>query len=184
MEYWGHRCSLIHCTAKVFESKLRILWPISSPNYSNDCLCVHQLSLIGVWVALFFSTTLWSSLPAAMQPTLEMLISDHFTLLFPTYVCHDARGAKNQAVAQAVTSWNEWSTYKGVSVRISAPGEKSARQKYTREQSVTVTGWPDGLPSDERGQVELQYVGGFSKGWVENHNMSCRMIERGPGRKL
>lgn len=45
-------------------------------------------------------------------------------------------GKKKKAVAQAVTSWNEWLTYKGVSLHVSAQRD-AARQKYTREPSAT-----------------------------------------------
>lgn len=110
-----------------------------------------------------------------MQPTLEMLISDHFMLAFPTYLYHDACGVGKKAVAQAVPSWNEWLTYKG----LSAQGGEAAGQKYTRELSVTGC-----LLSDETGKVELHYFRGFLKGWVENQNLSCRVIEMGPGKKM
>lgn len=72
-----------------------------------------------------------------MQPTVKMLISGHFMLVFPSHLHHDACGAKKKkAVAQAVTSWNEWLTYKGVSLHVSAQRD-AARQKYTREPSAT-----------------------------------------------
>ncbi len=94
-------------------------------------------------------------------------------LLFPTYVYHDAHGArKNQAVAQAVTSWNEWLTYKGVSEHISALGEKQ-QDKNTPGSRVSLS------PADQMGccqrreaKLSSECVRGFSTGWVENHNMS------------
>lgn len=59
-------------------------------------------------------------------------------------------------MAHAVRSWNEWLTYMGVTLRISALGGEIRRQKYTRELSAA--GSQYGLLSDEKGQVELEYV--------------------------
>lgn len=54
------------------------------------------------------------------MPTLQMLISALFKLVFP--FSPDASGERKKAVAQAFTSWNEHLTYKGVPLHISATG--------------------------------------------------------------
>lgn len=53
------------------------------------------------------------------MPTLQMLISALFKLVFPS--SPDASGERKEAVAQAFTSWNEHLTYK-VPLHISATG--------------------------------------------------------------
>lgn len=47
-------------------------------------------------------------------------------------------GKKKQAVAQAVTSWNEWLTYKGVSLHISAQ-EGKQQDKNTPGSPVSLS---------------------------------------------
>lgn len=54
------------------------------------------------------------------MPTLQMLISALFKLVFP--FSPDASGERKKAIAQAFTSWNEHLTYKGVPLHISATG--------------------------------------------------------------
>lgn len=63
-------------------------------------------------------------LPCGRLRPLEMLISGAFHIglsLLSSY-----------RRAQAVTSWNEWLTYKGVSLAVLGRRGEAARQKYTR----------------------------------------------------
>lgn len=83
-------------------------------------------------------------------------------LAFPTYQCY-VRGEKEKKPLHKLSL--PGMTYKGVSLHISPKRGGAARQKYTRELSVTVTGRHDRLLSDEKGQVELQCVRRFMKGW-------------------
>ena len=89
-------------------------------------------------------------------------------------------GGKKQTASQAVTSWNERLTYKGVSLHrpVSAQGRRSKTKIHQGAECQWLT---SGSLSDEKGQVELHCVRGVSKGRLENQNLNCRKI---PGRKL
>lgn len=70
-----------------------------------------------LWKFFFFSIDFHLHI---LMPTLQMLISALFKLVFP--FPPDASGERKKAVAQAFTSWNEHLTYKGVPLHISATG--------------------------------------------------------------
>lgn len=59
-------------------------------------LCLQIITVVYGIYFCFFTFTLWSSLPTAMQPTVKMLISGHFMLVFPSHLHHDACGAKKK----------------------------------------------------------------------------------------
>lgn len=134
------------------------------------CKCCHYLDILSKIGTKSSSTHLWnvsmlSSFPTALLPTLWILIwlfhSGVYSLSWASCLWARGLGGKELLHKLSLPGISIWLIRGYGCIYELRGGGEAARQKYTREQSVTITGWPDGLLSKEKGQVTF-YI---SNGW-------------------
>lgn len=97
-------------------------------------------------------------------------------LLFRPFICTVVPVGpkkKKKAIAQAVTSWNEWLTYKGVSLHVSAQGEQQ-QDKNTPGSRVPVA---DQMGCCQMREAKLSPSKSQDfQGWVGNRAATIRQL--------
>lgn len=136
--------TLIHCTATVHHQSCD-----PKPNDSNCSLCSSPPSILTLVLISYCHASPWD---LNLGP-----------LHISTYLLHGAQGTKKRQAAQAVSSWNEWLTYKGRHCIYQSRGRDRKTKIHQGPQvSLSQADWMDCC---QMRKAKLRRE--FSKGWAE-----------------